>query len=258
MDPACRNSPEHLGRMAAIPVASLPPVRCPRTLGSRFAAVQQGAHANDRSAPVPGLFRKPGLGEQEKATASNAGLVAESTGFRRFHYDRKEATVKPLDATHSACSAGLHRQAGMLLIPALVLFSLGGCSLAFVDGPRSTPSPSGNACTTSYTAPTLDLLGVPATFVLGFGFGGFERSLQAIGPDDDDTFGNLEKASLAASGALLVSGVYGLVQVGRCRGSRGGGGGPTLQAEPSRRPLPWHRATPSWSGRRASPRSRGA
>ncbi len=136
--------------------------------------------------------------------------------------------MKPLDATRRGCPAGLGRLARTLLIPALLLFPLGGCSLAFVDGPSRAPSPSGNACTRSYTAPTLDLLGVPATFVLGFGFGGFERSLEAIAPDDDDTFGNLEKASLAASGVLLVSGVYGLVQVGRCRGSREQGGGPQL------------------------------
>ena len=137
--------------------------------------------------------------------------------------------MKPMDATHRGYSAGLNRQAGTLLMAALVPLSLGGCSLAFVDGPSGTPSPSGNTCTTSYAAPTLDLLGVPATFVLAFGFGGFERSLEAIAPDDDDTFGNLEKASLAASGALLVSGVYGLVQVGRCRGSREAGGGPPLR-----------------------------
>ena len=62
------------------------------------------------------------------------------------------------------------------------------------------------------------------TFVIGFGFGGFEQSLEAVNPDDDDTFGNLEKASLAASGVLLASGVYGLIQVGRCRRSRETGG----------------------------------
>ena len=136
--------------------------------------------------------------------------------------------MKPVDPTHRGSSAGLNRQAGTLLTAALVLLSLGGCSLAFVDGPSGTTSPSGNTCTTSYAAPTLDLLGVPATFLLGFGFGGFERSLEAVAPDDDETFGNLEKASLVASGALLVSGVYGLVQVGRCRGSREAGGGPPL------------------------------
>ena len=147
--------------------------------------------------------------------------------FNGFQHDRKEARVRPVDTTRRSCSAGLKRTAGTRLIPALVLFLLGGCSLAFVDGPSPSPSPSGNACTTSYAAPTLDLLGVPATLVLSFGFGGFERSLEAVAPDDDDTFGNLEKASLAASGALLVSGVYGLVQVGRCRGSRDPVGGPS-------------------------------
>lgn len=125
-------------------------------------------------------------------------------------------------------SAGLVKLAGTLLIPALVLLPVGGCSLAFVDGPASTPSPSRNACTTSYAAPALDLLGVPTTFLLGFAFGGFERSLEAVAPDDDDTFINLEKAALAASGTLLVSGVYGLVQVGRCRGSLEASGGPPL------------------------------
>lgn len=54
-------------------------------------------------------------------------------------------------------------------------------------------------------------MGVPATFLLGFRFGGFERSVEAIAPDDDDMFGNWGIASLAALGALLVSGVYGLV-----------------------------------------------
>lgn len=128
--------------------------------------------------------------------------------------------MKPIDDARRGTSVGSKRLAGTLSIAALVLLPLGGCSLAFVDGPSSNPSPSGNACTTSYAAPTLDLLGVPTTFVLGFGFGGFERSLDAIAPDDDDTFGTLEKASLAASGALLVSSVYGLVQVRRCRGPR--------------------------------------
>ena len=142
--------------------------------------------------------------------------------------DRKEATVRPVEAIHDGRSAGVDRLGRRLLTSALVLFPLSGCSLAFVDGPSSTPPPSRNACTTSYAAPTLDLLGVSATFLLGFGFGGFERSLEAVAPDDDDTFGNLEKASLAASGALLVSSVYGLVQVGRCRGSREAGGGPPL------------------------------
>jgi hypothetical protein len=85
---------------------------------------------------------------------------------------------------------------------------------------------------------------VPATFLLGFGFGGFERSLDAIAPDDDDTFGNLEKASLAASGTLLVSSVYGLVQVGRCRGSRARRGGPEFARRHVR---------PLWAARRASP-----
>lgn len=148
--------------------------------------------------------------------------------FEGFQYYHKEATVKAVDATHRGPSAALDGLARRLLISALVLFPLSGCSLAFVDGPSSAPSPSGNACTTSYAAPTLDVLGVPATFALGFGFGGFERSLDAIGPDDDDTFGNLEKASLAASGALFLSSVYGLVQVGRCRGSREAGGGSPL------------------------------
>ncbi len=146
--------------------------------------------------------------------------------------------------------AGLKRMAGRVLIPVLVLFPLGGCSLAFVDGPSPSPSPSGNACTTSYAAPTLDLLGVPATFVLGFGFGGFERSLEAVAPDDDDTFGNLEKASLAASGTLLVSSVYGLVQVGRCRGSRGRRGGPQLVGGGPdglfRQTLPYGRVPARW------------
>lgn len=133
--------------------------------------------------------------------------------------------MKPVDTTRHGCSAHLKRNAGTLLIAAVALFPLGGCSLAFVDGPSRAPSPSRNTCTTSYTAPTLDLLGVPTTFLVGFGAGGFERSLEAVAADDDDTFGNLEKASLAASGALLVSGVYGLVQVSRCRGSRRPGGG---------------------------------
>lgn len=136
--------------------------------------------------------------------------------------------MKPADATHPGYSAGSRKPIRTLLIPSLALFLLGGCSLAFVDGPSPSPSPSRNACTTSCAAPTLDLLGMPATFLLGFGFGGFDRSLEAVAPDDDDTFGNLEKASLAASGALLVSGVYGLVQVGRCRGSREAGEGPPL------------------------------
>ena len=136
--------------------------------------------------------------------------------------------MKPVDASQRGPAAGLGRLSRRLLTTALVAFPLNGCSLTFVNGPSSAPSPSGNACTTSYAAPMLDLLGVPATFALGFGFGGFERSLDAIGPDDDDTFGNLEKASLAASGALLVSSVYGLVQVGRCRGSREAGGGSPL------------------------------
>ena len=137
--------------------------------------------------------------------------------------------MKPMDETRRGPSPGSNRLAGTLSTTALVLLPLGGCSLAFVDGPSSNPSPSGNACTTSFAAPTLDLLGVPTTFVLGFGFGGFERSLDAIAPDDDDdTFGNLEKASLAASGALLVSSVYGLVQVRRCRSSREAGRGPPL------------------------------
>ncbi len=143
--------------------------------------------------------------------------------------------MKPVDATDHGRSTSVDRLARRLLISALALFPLSGCSLAFVDGPSSTPSPSRNACTTSYAAPTLDLLGVPATFVLGFGFGGFERSLEAIAPDDDDTFGNLEKASLAASGALLVSSVYGLVQVGRCRRSREAGGGAPRTVEPEER-----------------------
>jgi len=117
------------------------------------------------------------------------------------------------------CSAALKKLASIFVISALAL-PLGGCSLAFVAGPSPQQSAAGASCTTSYTAPTLDLLGVPATFLLSFGFGGFERSLEAVGPDDDETFGNLEKASLAASGVLLASGVYGLVQVGRCRGSR--------------------------------------
>lgn len=129
------------------------------------------------------------------------------------------ASMKVVKATHLGFSAG-SKMTRMLLIPPLVLFPLGGCSSAFVDGPSRTPSPSRSACTTSYAAPTLDLLGVPATFLIGFGFGGFKRSLEAVAPDDDDTFGNLEKASLAASGVLLVSGVYGMVQVRRCRGSR--------------------------------------
>ena len=106
-----------------------------------------------------------------------------------------------------------------IFVPVLAILPLGGCSLAFVNGPSSSPSPSRSSCTTSYAAPALDLLGVPATFVLGFGSGGFERSLEALGPNDDETFGNLEKASLAASGVLLASGVYGLFQVGRCRRS---------------------------------------
>jgi len=126
----------------------------------------------------------------------------------------KEVTVKLVDRV--GCSATLK---SIFVIPAIAL-PLGGCSLAFVGGPSPQQSAAGRSCTTSYTAPTLDLLGVPATFLLGFGFGGFERSLEAVGPDDDETFGNLEKASLAASGVLLASGVYGLVQVGRCRGSR--------------------------------------
>ena len=157
---------------------------------------------------------------------------------------------RTVDGVRQPSAGGLKRMAGTMLIPPLVLFPLGGCSLAFVDGPSPSPSPSGNTCTTSYAAPTLDFVGVPATFLLGFGFGGFERSLEAVAPDDDDTFGNLEKASLAASGALLVSSVYGLVQVGRCRGSQGQGGGPQLvagrrddrflHALPDRRfPAPW-------------------
>lgn len=126
-----------------------------------------------------------------------------------------------LDANRVGCLAvALKKLTRIFVIPALVLLPLGGCSLAFVSGPSPRQSGAGRPCTTSYTAPTLDLLGVPATFLLSFGFGGFERSLDALGPDDDETFGNLEKASLAASGVLLASGVYGLVQVGRCRGSR--------------------------------------
>ena len=176
-------------------------------------------------------------------------IGGRAVSFKGFRYDRKEATVKPVDATRGGCSSGLRKLAGTLLIPGLVLFPLGGCSLAFVDGPSRAPSPSGNACTRSYTAPTLDLLGVPATFVLGFGFGGFERSLEAVAPDDDDTFGNLEKASLAASGVLLVSSVYGFVQVGRCRGARQRGGGPQLV--PSRRDDRFfpHRLKPPHAGR---------
>ena len=169
---------------------------------------------------------RPAAGARAVAHNTDGGVGALPR--KEFRYDHQEVTVKPLDATRRSSSAGLNRLARRLLISALVLFALSGCSLAFVDGPSSTPSPSGNACTTSYAAPTLDLLGVPATFVLGFGFGGFERSLEAIAPDDDDTFGNLEKASLAASGALLVSSVYGLVQVGRCRASREAGAGPPL------------------------------
>ena len=151
------------------------------------------------------------------------------TPFEGIRYDREEATVEAMDDTRRGIPLGANRLGGTLLTAAfVVLLPLGGCSLAFVDGPSSNPSPSGNACTTSYAAPALDLLGVPTTFVLGFGFGGFERSLDAIAPDDDETFGNLEKASLAASGALLVSSVYGLVQVRRCRGSREARGGPQL------------------------------
>lgn len=166
--------------------------------------------------------------KQSVAIAFKSSAVKSFRPLQGFQYYHKEAMVKPVDATHRGPSAGLGRLARRLLISAFVLFPLSGCSLAFVDGPSSAPPPSGNPCTTSYAAPTLDLLGVPATFLLGFGFGGFEQSLEAIGPDDDDTFANLEKASLAASGALLVSSVYGLVQVGRCRGSREAGGGPPL------------------------------
>ena len=85
--------------------------------------------------------------------------------------------MKQVDATHRGRPAGLNRLAGTLLVPTLALFPLGGCSPAFVDGPSPSPLPSVNASTTSYAAPTLDLLGVPATFLIGFGFGGFERSL---------------------------------------------------------------------------------
>ena len=181
--------------------------------------------------PGIGHLRRPAhplMGQGRRYRVQRRRAVMLFRPFEESQYYQKEATVKPLHATHRGPSADLDGLARRLLISALVLFPLSGCSLAFVDGPSSAPPPSGNACTTSYAAPTLDLLGVPATFVLGFGFGGFERSLDAIGPDDDDTFANLEKASLAASGALLVSSVYGLVQVGRCRGSREAGGGPPL------------------------------
>lgn len=147
--------------------------------------------------------------------------------FRDSTADRKEVTVKLLDANHFGCSAAPKTLTRILVIPALALFPLGGCSFAFVAGPSPRQSAE-RPCTTSYAAPTLDLLGVPTTFLLSFGFGGLERSLDAVEPDDDETFGNLEKVSLAASGALLASGVYGLVQVGRCRASQDRGGDPPL------------------------------
>ena len=139
-------------------------------------------------------------GRKSRGTGAGRRLHAVPDGgwgttVRGVPMDHKEATVRPVDATHRGRSAGLDKLGRKLLTSALVLLPLSGCSLAFVDGPSSTPPPSGNVCTTSYAAPTLDLLGVPATFLLGFGFGGFERSLEAVAPDDDDTFGNLEKAS---------------------------------------------------------------
>ena len=59
---------------------------------------------------------------QKAASSEHCRIGGRGGIFRGIRYDRKEAAVKPVNATRRGCSAGLRRLAGRLLSPSLVPF----------------------------------------------------------------------------------------------------------------------------------------
>lgn len=94
-------------------------------------------------------------------------------------------------------------------VAALALAGVTGCSFALVKGPRHVDEGLPPPCTTTYVLPALDgvlavAAGVLAYVVIDKGDG-----------EDSAVAGAIVAGGVSATG--LVSGIYGAVQVSRCR-----------------------------------------
>lgn len=94
-----------------------------------------------------------------------------------------------------------------------LILSVSSCSFAFVRGPPArTAADSTDECTSSFLVPALDVA------FLGL-------ALAATAAESTD---GIEKGDVAAGAPWLVSALYGVIQVTRCRAAGSEAGGPAV------------------------------